>query len=229
MIKKHWGIIAIVGGAVLALWLYLRKGAQSVTTAFQPSAASSGVPAYTQQTQQYATKPNSVSPSPTVSTQAANTLNQQPAIDNVRAAQPTVFGNDVYSYNVPVQGDMSKQKRAAMAAASGAKENGCGCGSTCKPTCQDNNAQFTDGQGNGCMSVSRHKQIDNLEKAYPGVWAKYQEQIAESGFASDDIAIEHVYMLNRNTGSGMQIHGVETPAQPFQWSRQVELYKHPKS
>jgi hypothetical protein len=231
-VKKHWGIIAIVGGAVLALWLYLKNGAQSVTTAFQPSAASSGVPAYTQQSQQYANQPNQVSPSPEVSTQSASTIAPNPALDNVRASQPAMYGNDYLHYNQPHQANLSMMSRSQMAAASGAKENhgSCGCGGagSCKSKCPDNNAQFTDGQGQGCMAVDRKKQIDHLDRKYPGVWDKFQEQIMQSGFMGEDVAVLSYVGYNHNTGSGMPYNTISPPpAAPGSWIHNM-IYR-PKS
>jgi hypothetical protein len=233
LIKKHWGIIALVGGAVLALWLYLKNGAQSVTTAFQPSAASSGVPAYTEQSKQYAVQPNQVSPSPAVSTQMANSVNPRPALDNVRASQPTMYGNDYLHYNQPPSANLSMMSRSQMAASSGAKENhgDCGCGGagSCKSKCPDNNAQFTDGQGQGCMAVDRKRQIDHLEKKYPGVWDKFNEQVMLSGFAGDDVAHVAYTAYNHNTGSGMPYNTQSPPpAAPGSWIHDM-IYKHPKS
>jgi hypothetical protein len=221
-VKKHWGIIAVVGGFVVALWLYLKDGSQSVTTSIQPSTSASGVPNWSAQSQQGNTKPNQVSPSPEVSQQSSSTLHQQPALDDVRTSQPGVYGNDRQSYNVPPQGNLSMMTRGQMAAASGANENhkGCGCGSagSCKSVCPDNNAQFTDGQGAGCMSFDRKKQIDNLEKKYPGVWDAYTDQVMHAGFRSEDVAAM-VYLTTKNQSNGMpDVMGDKTlPAAPGEW------------
>jgi len=235
MIKKHWGVIAVIGGAVFALWLYLRKGTASVTTSFQPSTSSSGLPNYSPQTQTVANAlPNTVSPSPTVSTQSSSTLNPQPALDNVRASQPALFGNDsqgqhYLNYNVPPSRNLSTVKPSQAMSTAGAPASSCGCGdSACKPSCHDNNAHFTDGQGQGCMAIDRKKLIDNLEKNYPGVWDKFTEQVMNSGFDSSDVAVlSHAAGRSLN-GSGLPFDNIHVaPAAPGQWIHPM-IYKLPK-
>jgi hypothetical protein len=227
---KYFGIPTVILGALLALWLYMRKGVSSRPAQFQPSPASSGVPAWSEQAQDYNTAPKQVSPAQAVATQLANTLNPTPSIDSVRAAQPTVFGNDNenrLTYNVPPSGNLSSNGRQGLSTSqagsvlTGAKEASCGCGGkeSCKSYCADNNGQFTDGQGRGCMAVSRKKQIDHLEQRYPGVWDKFNDQVIMSGFTGADIARISYVGMQGNQNSGMpEIQSDKTlPAAPGEW------------
>lgn len=217
--KKNFPIIAGIIAAVAAVWFFLRKPAASPPVQYQPSPASSGVPAYTPAVQQYQIQPPTVSPSPLVLLANPNNPAQFPQIDSLREAQPALFINDYQSYNQPPEANLS-----AFKAPPKPKEKGACCGSDgCHSSCPDNNAQFTDGQGNGCMVTTKSKQARKLEETYPGLWAKFGDQLSDVGLDQNgnlDILVHATLQMDANNQSGSQKNAnTVPPAQPVAWGR----------
>lgn len=202
MKAKLIGIPIAIFAAVAIVWLLMRGQSNAATVTQQPSASSAGVPSYaTPAVQTYQVNPPVLQPSPIVSLAA-------PAAPYSSAAQGAT--PSYLSYNLAPTHALNKGKPSGAAALASAPA-GCGgsCGS-CTPSCKDNNAQFSDGQGNGCMSVSKKKQIDALDKKYPGLWANMQDNIQSAGFSPDDVMMIFLHQSNPN----FVLQGTAKPSAP---------------
>lgn len=206
MKKINWPVVGGIVAAVAAVWYFLRNGAAGPAVQYQPSPASSGVPAYLPAVQQYKVQAPTIGPSPLVLLGNASNPYPNGQIDDLRASAPSLYGNDYLIYNQPPSADLSKTMRSYPEK----KHGGCGDCGGCKDSCPDNNAQFTDGQGNGCMVTTRGKQLADLENNYPGLWEKLAEQVAASGMDSEDFTIHATMQLQ-----DAQKH--TPPARPVSW------------
>jgi hypothetical protein len=170
MKAKFLGIPVVMVAAVVAIWWFFVRGRVEAQSN-QPSAAASGVPNYTPQAQEYNINPPTMAPyTPTLQ----------------------IFGDPTHQtggfwagtapnylrFNLFPSHDLSKDRRQFQPPA--ASEKGCGCSeSPCSNgVCANNNAQFTDGQGNGCMSVSERRLIKTMEAKKPEVFRQLANELA---------------------------------------------------
>lgn len=181
---KNLKIPALIAAIIVVLWFVLRNsGSQQPTVIQQPSTTSSGVPNYTTPNQQYNVSPATLSPSPLVSLFSPSAPNSPASQQPAGAPSGGPGGAPEYLiYNLGPGSALTKGKVAPTHEVAGASAGGGCCGSdACKPTCANNNQQFQDGQGNQCMAASKKKQIDSLEKRYPGLWQAMQSNLYEAG------------------------------------------------
>jgi len=161
------GILAIVAIA----WFFLRrKNTTAVTN--KPGTSSSGVPAYTPDTNAFLINPPVLAPSPGLTRTAAAVLPNANYGDNTYdfSSHPDLSR---MTYNIaptiilpPDTAPVSSDTKPDTGVPSGTP-SGCGCGGGCESCvsqCSSSNSRYTDGRG-GCMAASQTEQI---KQANPG-------------------------------------------------------------
>lgn len=212
---QRWGIVAAIVAAVAAVWALMR-GPSAPTVVNSPNPSGSGVVPSSQTgiaPQTYTVNPPVLTPSPIVSLAA-------PGMPYSNATQPTAQqpagGNPAtayLTYNLGPQSALGKGKVPPTHVAAAAPA-GCGGGcSSCPVGCKNNAQDSIEGQGNGCMATSKVKQINALEKKYPGLWNSMQQNLYEAGADPNDVFMWWQQRSNPNTGTNQNI-GTSKPSTP---------------
>lgn len=196
---KKFGPAAVILAVIVVVWLLLRKTSAVPTVQQQPSTSSSGLPLYTAPAvQTYNVTPASLAPSPLVSLNAPAVAGSpgQVAPDTGAAGSASNPANYLI-YNLSPSHALNKGKPETPAGPTPpAPASACGCG-TCKPACVNNNQQFQDGQQAQCMASTKKRQIDSLEKRYPGLWEALQANLQSGGI--DVFNLTQVYQHSPST------------------------------
>jgi hypothetical protein len=178
------GILAIVAIA----WYFLRsKNTQTVTN--KPGTSSSGVPAYTPDTNAFLINPPVLAPSPGLTRTGAAVLPNANYGGNGYdfSSHPDLSR---LTYNIapiivlppntaPVSADTKPD--SGTPDTSGAP-SGCGCGGgcdSCVSQCSSANSRYTDGRG-GCMAATRNEQVAQANpRAMPAALANISSFITK--------------------------------------------------
>ena len=208
---QRWGIVAGIVAAVAAVWALLR-GPSAPAVVNSPNPSGSGVVPSSQTgiaPQTYTVNPPVLTPSPIVSLAA-------PGSPYSNATQPSPASNPAtayLTYNLGPQSALTKGRPKRPAPTPAAPTGACGGCSACPVACKNNAQDSIEGQGNGCMATSKVKQINALEKKYPGLWAAMQQNLYEAGADPNDVYMWWQQRDNPATGTN-QNTGTSRPASP---------------
>jgi hypothetical protein len=182
---QRLGIIAAIVAAVAAVWALMR-GQPAVTVNNSPNPSGAGVVPSSQTGNApaaYTLNPSVAAPSPALSLNAPANPASTATVPADQGPQP-IHPGSYLSYNLGPGAALTKGKpiQAISTASAPVASCGqsCGCDSGCS-SCKNNGQAVDAGQGKDCMATSRKRQIDALEKKYPGLWDHMRDNLQEAG------------------------------------------------